>query len=327
MSPAELQEKPMALPVHEPRWVREVMRLPYVFAGRALFAIRRFGLIFDGPFNQVIVGLSGLPQLPVEFPEQVQAARIFACPRTFSARRIELLKRAILYVPAQYEHFYVSVSGTFEQYLQKFSSKTRWTFRKKVKRFMESGGAHPFREYRDAGSMREFYALSRAVSEKTYQQKLLDAGIPVEKDFPDQLQHRAAGAGVRGYVLLHDQVPAAYALWYVYGETVTLDKMGYDPKYADLNPGTVLTYLSLQRLFAEQRFKTLDFGAGYYDYKELFATDSIRCADVIYLRRTAVNLLAVCSHAALEIVSDLLKRMLAAVGLKAKVKKLIHRHA
>ena len=44
---------------------------------------------------------------------------------------VAILPGLIRYVPAQYPHHYIDLSGTFGGYLDKFSSKSRWTLRKK----------------------------------------------------------------------------------------------------------------------------------------------------------------------------------------------------
>jgi CelD/BcsL family acetyltransferase involved in cellulose biosynthesis len=279
----------------------------------------------DLPFNQATSDPLAPHVPPQPFPEGIEAARIYSCPLEVRAPTISLLSSAIRYIPAQYEHLYVELNGSFQQYLQKSSSKTRWTFRKKLKRFRQYAGEKPFREYRELHEMQEFYMLARAVSEKTYQQRLLDAGIPQDKEFPLELNRRAARGGVHGYILMHANVPVAYALCYVHGDTLTLDKMGFDPQYAELHPGTVLTYLVLERLFTQSSIRILDFGGGYFEYKALFSTHSVRCADIIYLRRGLRNLSLVLVHAALGALSRTLNQVLDMLGLKARIRKWIHR--
>ena len=110
--------------------------------------------------------------------------------------------------------------------------------------------------------MQELHTRASAVSTKTFQQRLLDAGMPQEPDFPSELERLAAMGRVRGFILLLKHNPIAYSLWYAHDNTLTLDKTGFDPKYAELDPGTVLMYLSLQALFAEHCFQILDFGSG-----------------------------------------------------------------
>lgn len=325
MNGAHVEEISIQTAADEVRWARDIMLLQFVFGGVALFTIRRPALIFDAPFHQATCDPTRPPAPPQEFPEGIEATLINSCPLLVKARRIALFPRAIRYIPSQYNHLYLELDGSFEQYLEKFSSKTRWTLRKKLKRFTESAGAEVFREYSGAAEMQEFLALSSAVSSKTFQQRLLDAGIPQRKDFPAQLASQAACGRVRGYILFHNGIPAAYALCYAHGDTLTLDKMGFDPVYAPLNAGTVLTYVIVQRLFAAHQFRIFDFGSGHFEYKALFATDSVRCAEVIYLRRTVRNLTVTLTHAGLGIVSTTLKGVLAVLGLKARARKFVHR--
>jgi Acetyltransferase (GNAT) domain len=306
------------------RWRKENTRLQFVFAGKALSAVYLPALVLDAPFNQASSNPSKVPAPPQSFPEGIEATRMYSCPLDVRARTIALQDGAIRYIPAQYDHLYVDLRGSFEDYLQKFSSKTRWTLRKKLKRFKEGCTEEPFREYSDASEMPEFYALSRTVSKKTYQQRLLDAGIPQGTEFPLELNMRAARGEVQGYVLTRSTLPVAYALCYVRGDTVTLDKMGFDPKYADMHPGTVLTYLIIERLFAQRCFRVFDFGSGYFEYKAFFSTHSVRCAEIIYLRRNLRNFTLVLTHAALNAVSRTLKRVLDVLGLKARIIKWIH---
>jgi CelD/BcsL family acetyltransferase involved in cellulose biosynthesis len=308
-------------------WERQTLPLRFVFAGCALFAVRWPGLILNAPFTYASVDPSRPPPAPAQFPEGIQALRIRSCPLERASASIALLGTAIRYIPAQYFHCYVQLCGTFEEYLQKFSSKTRWTLRKKLARFLEQTQPDAFQEYREPGSIRQFYALARALSEKTYQQKLLDAGIAHDEGFADELDRKAARGAVRGYLLAHEGSAVSYILCYVHRDTLTVDKMGFDPRFAQLHPGTVLTYLVLRRVFEQQEFRVFDFGSGYYEYKEFFSTGTVRCADIFYLRSTVRNLVVVLAHAGLNRVSEGLKKILDFLGLKARVKKLIHRLA
>src|SRR5437899_5849127 len=85
---------------------------------------------------------------------------------------------ALRYVPDQFTRFHTSLAGTFEDYLEKFSSKTRSTLRKKVKKFLDSGEGSTMRSFAQPDEIAEFHRLARAVSARTYQEKLLGAGIP-----------------------------------------------------------------------------------------------------------------------------------------------------
>jgi hypothetical protein len=307
------------------RWERKPTQIRFVFAGMAFYAPQFPAVVLSVPFTHATLDPSAPPPPPQPFPEGVEAARIYSCPLEPTLRSITLLPGIIRYVVAQYRHLYVDMAGSFEDYLQRFSSKTRWTLRKKLKRFMETAGSHAYREYSQPSEMRDYHSLARAISAKTYQYRLLDAGIPEHDDFAVELERLAAYGAVRGYILFQGGIPASYTLCYAYGDTLTLDKTGFDPQFARLHPGTTLTYLMLQRLFEERRFRVFDFGSGDFKYKEFFSTGSVRCADLMYLRSTPRNLALILAHRGLRILSSALKGLLDMFGMKARVRKLVHR--
>src|SRR5207302_1769781 len=109
---------------------------------------------------------------------------------------VQLVGDAIRYVPGRIVRHYLDLSGTFDAYLAKFSSKTRSTLKKKVRRFAErSGGTIDWREYRTAAEARQFHQLARVVAEKTYQEHLLDAALPADDAFVRGLEAEFAAGG------------------------------------------------------------------------------------------------------------------------------------
>jgi len=59
------------------------------------------------------------------------------------------------YVPLQYQHCYIDLGLSFESYQQKFSSKTRSTIKRKIKKYAEHcGGTIPWKTYKEPGEMR-----------------------------------------------------------------------------------------------------------------------------------------------------------------------------
>jgi len=96
---------------------------------------------------------------------------------------------------------------------------------------------------------------------------------------------------------MHKNGPAAYALCMRQGDALIYSTIGYDPQYKDLSPGTVLLYLILQRLFAEQRFRIFDFvGGGDYGYKTMFSTGSLDYARVLWFPWSLKNFALVGLH-------------------------------
>ena len=68
-------------------------------------------------------------------------------------------------------------------------------------------------------------------------------------------------------------------------DIIVYKHIGYDEKFAQSSPGTVLLYLMLQRLLNEGEFRLLDFdGTEYYPYKEFFSTRAISCARLFWFQ-------------------------------------------
>jgi hypothetical protein len=306
-------------------WIRRPTHLRFLFAGKNFACVTLDAMLLDAPFTHVKDDHATLPPPPEVFPDGIEAARIHACPIGSGARAISLVDGTVRYVSAQYRHFYIDLAGPFEEYLRKFSSKSRCTLRRKLKKFLLAAGAEqPFLEFSRPEEMARFQHLAAQVSRQTYQHRLLGLSIPDGEQYLRELSDLAAEDRLRGYILMQRGTPVAYNLCVGLGSTLTLDKTGFDPEFAGWHPGTVLQFLTIERLYAEQRFRIYDFGSGDFRYKEFFATGSVRCADILYLRRSLRILAVVAAHHALDFVSDGLKGILDAVGLKDRVKKLLH---
>jgi CelD/BcsL family acetyltransferase involved in cellulose biosynthesis len=230
----------------------------------------------------------------------------------------------ISYTPLQYQRYYIDLRQSFAEYKAKFSSKSRSTLARKVRRFAEQfGGEVRSRCYATAQEMGEFHRLARQVSAKTYQERLLDAGLPASSAFREQIEKMAARGHARGYILFDADKPIAFLFCPVREDVVLYQYLGYDPAYMSWSPGTVLQWQALEAIFAERRFAFFDFTEGQSDHKRFFATGSVHCANVFFLRRNLRNLSLVLGHMGLDSVSESAGAVLAHAGLKSRVKKLI----
>ena len=64
--------------------------------------------------------------------------------------------------------------------------------------------------------MAEFHHLAREISAKTYQERLLDAGLPADESYLEILQALASRDQVRAFILFHQDVQAAYLCYPTY---------------------------------------------------------------------------------------------------------------
>ena len=230
----------------------------------------------------------------------------------------------LCYIPLQYKHYYIDLRQSFDDYKAKFSSKTRSTITRKVKRWAEhgGGGVH-WKVFKTPEEMDEFFQLARTVSLTTYQERLLEAGLPDAPEYLAEMKRLAAVDSARGFILFDAGRPVSYLYCPVSDGVVIYAFLGYDPQYLKLSVGTVLQWLALEHLFNEGRFRFFDFTEGQSEHKRLFATHSVPSGNVIFVRRNLANLFVIYTHDGFARLSTWLGVTLDRLGWKPAVKRLI----
>jgi len=307
-------------------WVEQPYRLRFLFGERRLGAASFRALVLKThffkigrPLEQVIPSLASLGS-------NVDVVVMGSVPVQRAYPRLSRTAGWLLYVPSQFPRYYVDLTTTFEAYLGKFSSKTRSTLRRKVRKFQEfSGGTLDCREYRTPDEIEEFHPQALELSRRTYQHRLLDAGLPESDSFLSSMRALASAGQVRAYLLFHEGKPAAYLYCPATDRVLAYAYLGYDAAYAEWSCGTVLQYLAFERLFAEQTFRIFDFTEGEGEHKKLFATGMTPCAHVLCFRPKPRNFVLVGCHAALALASRGTVKLLDRLGLKRRIKKILRR--
>lgn len=312
-------------PVSTPRWQETTYSLAYRIGEITLLSRAFPALTLKNHFLELTTNADE-PRPPKELLQgSVKAAIVLSHPVEARLKRVHSSGRLLRYVPSHYIHYYTSLTGTFEDYLSKFSPKTRNTLKRKVRRFLEQGEGSGIREYKRPEDMNEFLSLARLISASTYQEKLFDAGIPAGPAFVAELEERASRNAVRAYLLFLRSQPVAYLCCPADGPVLLYSYLGYKSEVANLSPGTVLQYLAFDLLFQEQQFTVFDFTQGQGDHKRFFGTHEILCADLLYFRNALSSQVWVRAHAAIDDLSALTGRALERFGLKARIKRLIRR--
>ncbi|MBA4045943.1 MAG: GNAT family N-acetyltransferase [Erythrobacter sp.] len=188
-----------------------------------------------------------------------------------------------------YRRHYIAMEGSFADYMAQFSGKTRSTLRRKAKKLAEEAGGYSVSEHRTPAEIEAFRAAALPLSARTYQARLLNAGLPEDAASRRAMLEAAEAGWMRAFLLQASGQPVAYLSLPVTGATLVYAHLGYDPDYARLSPGTVLQIEALERLFAEQRFRWFDFTEGDGAHKALFGTHSIACSSLMLLEPTLAN--------------------------------------
>ncbi|CAN5713874.1 hypothetical protein BH20ACI3_BH20ACI3_05130 [soil metagenome] len=327
MSTVKPDPEPCNAAVRTPRatdgWVKYSQPLQFMLGGFCLAEVNVPGVTLDISFTKLTTNISETLPPWVEFSSDVQVAVVSGQPIEKDLPRLVLQTDSIRYVTVNENRYFIDLRGTFAAYLKKFSSKSRGNLRKSVRKFTElSGGRIRCREFHSATEMAEFCQWAREVSRKSYQERI-GQGFPRSDQFRQRVMSLANSDAVRGYILFHDERPVAYIFCDAQGENLIYEHLGYDPEFQVWSPGRVLLYLMLERLFAEQRFRFLDFGGSEHEYKKFFSTGSIRCARVHYFRRTWRNLLLVFSHSLVIRISKWGGKVLKLLRLKDRFKELL----
>lgn len=244
-------------------------------------------------------------------------------PVEHNLERVKFIGSHVRYAPRQYTRHYIDFSIGKDAYLDLFSSKTKSGLNRKVKKFEQLSGVLELREFRRAEEMDEFFRLARQISAKTYQEKLLNAGLPATEHYLAKSKDLASRGQVRAYLLSSQQKPVSYLYCPADNDTLIYAYLGYDPEFARYSPGGVLHWLVFQKLFDDGDFRFFDFGQGEGEHKKQFSSHSKACADVYFLKKTFSNVWKILLHAGWESFVALLTQTLDSLGLKDKLKKIV----
>lgn len=305
-------------------WQERPVSLEFGVGDRVLFSRRLPVLVRP-------VALGDMEPAPVPLaaptdtlPATAQGFCLRALPVAGEVPRRQIEHGWLHYRTARYERCFIDLSMGLDAYRAKFSSKTRSTINRKIRKFQDHcGGRLDWVVYRSEDELREFHCLARAVSALTYQEKLLEAGLPEGEDFVRDMLALAGRGHARGYILFHEQRPVAYLYCPIRGNAFVYSYLGYDPEYMKLSVGTVLQWLAFEDIFAAPPVRYFDFDEGQSDHKRLFASHTQTCVNVLFLRPRLGNRLWVRLHAASQDFSTALGRLAERWGLKARLRRLM----
>lgn len=309
------------------QWVPDHFRLRYTLSDKTLFSAElpveraRFRL------RDLLLALGSLQIPPAWENRSSSRSRGFlvrsmpvAGPQAVLSRQGGYLR----YVYMQYPRFYIDLHGSFEDYRKSFASKTRSTLQRKANKFdKHCGGRAVWRVYKTPEQLNEFFELARQVSQKTYQERLLDAGLPSSDHFRAEAQEQARRGEVRAYLLFDGEQPVSYLYCPAHEGVLLYSYLGYDPAYQKLSVGTVLQWHALRDIFDEGLFDYFDFTEGFSEHKRLFSNGSIGCADVLYMPRSLRNSLLIGSHYSFSNLASWVGGRLEQYGLKSRVRRVI----
>lgn len=228
--------------------------------------------------------------LPPEVPSGADGVRVLSAP-------IDRLAEITAHYPGliaggrqDYRRHFIDMGQSFAEYMARFSGKTRSTLRRKARKLADdTPGGYSISEHRRPAEIEAFLTAALPLSARTYQARLLDAGLPDSAAARRAMFAAAEADRMRAFLLHAGGAPVAYLSLPVAGETLVYAHLGYDPAWARLSVGTVLQMEALERLFAERRYRWFDFTEGEGAHKAMFGTDSAACSSLMLLKPTLAN--------------------------------------
>ncbi len=258
--------------------------IDFTLGARRLASVPRLLSTWSFALEDVLAG--SLPPAP---PPARDGVRVLSAP---AARLDEIAARYPGFIAGgrqDYRRHYIDMGMGFAAYMDRFSGKTRSTLRRKARKLAEDAQGYAVSEHRSPAEIEAFLAAALPLSARTYQARLLDAGLPANPDARRAMLEAAEDDRMRAFLLHAGGAPVAYLSLPVTGRTLVYAHLGYDPDWARLSVGTVLQMDALERLFAEERFGWFDFTEGEGAHKAMFGTHSADCASLVLLEPTLAN--------------------------------------
>jgi len=223
-----------------------------------------------------------------------------------------------------YRRHYIDMTGSYANYLGRFSGKTRSSLnRKRRKLAAQAGGTLDVEEFRAPEEVARFLAEALPLSRLTYQARLLGAGLPEGEAAREEMLALAAANRLRTYLLRLGGRAISYLFLPIQSETVCYAYLGYHPEFAQLSPGTVLQLEVLERLFEERRYRYFDFTDGEGSHKAMFGTDFVSACSFFLLKPRAANRLLLRSLDSFDHGVSLAKRLADRCGALTEVRRIL----
>jgi GNAT acetyltransferase-like protein len=222
-------------------------------------------------------------------------------------------------------HWLIRLSGSFSDYLKRFSPKTRKNRLREIK-LLRARGELKLIRVTEVSEIDAFLKAAYNISEKTHQFKRFGWSVAARDPrlVKNELVRLARHGWLRSYLLTCGKQPCAFILGEQSDAKFRPVAAGVDPAWRNHSVGTVLLLLTLEDLFTDKSPEFYDLGTSAKQ-KEYLATDSYLEASVWLFRRRAYPLIASSIHRLCNLTSSVGGAALERLALKHKVTQWMRR--
>lgn len=180
---------------------------------------------------------------------------------------------------AQKRHRIV-MPATFDEYMSKFTSRTRSTLRRKLRKF----GDCQLERITELDQLPDFLSAAHEISRNSWQSDLLGLRIHDDEREIECFTRLVGLQALRAYLLWHDGNPVSFCIGTQFNGVFDYEEVAYDRQYAKSSPGQVLVLKMIEDLFASNTPQVFDFGGGDAEYKRQFSNSESESGSVWLLR-------------------------------------------
>ena len=193
---------------------------------------------------------------------------------------------------------WITLAGSFDQYLKGMSSKSRKNLRRIAEGLGSDSAENPrIRRIDTETQVDEFLDRALIVSRNSWQHRILGPRIRKDPEEVHRMRHLARLGILRSYLLESGDQPCAFIVGYQFRGIFHYAEIGFDQAFARLSPGSILLYQAIKDLHDVNPPKIVNFGMGDATYKSRFGNTSCEDATMLVLRRTPRLRLAIAAHA------------------------------
>lgn len=216
-------------------------------------------------------------------------------------------------------HPYIRMTGSFEEYMKKFTNKSRKNLSYRSRKLREIGAVELVKVAEEA-QVDSFVQAASAIARKTYQFRVLNIGILDPERLKKWLKWAARQGWLRSYLLTCGGIPVAFQIAYQHNEKFLGVQVGYDPALSDLGVGITQQLLAVEDLFTHDTPAICDYGS-YADYKQFLGNDAYPDALVWLFRKRPYPFLALSAYRLCGALSKQAGALLERVNLKSRVRR------
>jgi len=172
--------------------------IDFTVGSRCLFAVDRRLATWSFALKDVLAADAALVP-PEPGPDGL---RVLSTPSRSIAAILAQFPQHLIGGRQDYQRHYIDMTGSYDDYLARFSGKTRSTLRRKARKLAkEVGDAYHLTEHRTPVEIEHFLDAAIPLSAKTYQARLLDAGLPDMPQARKAMLQIAENDQMRGFLL------------------------------------------------------------------------------------------------------------------------------